>query len=95
MAQSVEIKCVNKTNRSSIHEKIENVGGVNLDGSRWKISQENAIAGIKSGKWAFYVTRSGRSVNVIVATSVYGNPYLKTESDTTEVNNLLSLPECP
>lgn len=36
-----------------------------------------------------------KSVWVIVATSQYGNKYLKTDNDGEQPNNLLILPECP
>lgn len=47
----VRISCVNKSDRTNPHERINNVGGVNGDGSRWKLSEDAAIAGIKAGKW--------------------------------------------
>lgn len=95
MAADVEIKCINKNDRYDPHERIKNVGGVNGDGTRWRLSQEEAIAGIEAGKWSFYVLQLGSIVRVIVATSRYGNKYLKTEADGEQPNNLLSLPECP
>jgi hypothetical protein len=94
MAQNVQIMCINKSDRQNAHERIKFVGGVH-NGERWKVSQEDAIAGIESGKWAFYVSVNGKTVWVIVAKSQYGHKYLKTENDGEQPNNLLSLPECP
>jgi hypothetical protein len=94
MPERHEILCINKSDRTSPHERITHVGGRNGDGKAWKITQESAIQGIENGTWAFYVTRGGRTVNVIVSTSKYGNKYLKTESDGEQPDNLLSLPEC-
>lgn len=97
MAIHIEIKCVNKSNRMSAHERILFIGGINPDGQRWKLSQEAAIDGIERGEWEFFVQRGiiGGSVKVIIAISRYGNKYLKTASDGEHPNNLLSLPECP
>lgn len=89
MAQRVQVKCINKTDRSSAHDRIRSIGG---DG--WKISQQDAISYIENKTYEFYVNRGGASVNVIVATN-NGTKYIKTENDGQQPDNLLSLPECP
>lgn len=94
MAERHQILCVNKSDRYNPHERITHIGGKNANGTRWRITQEEAITGIESGKWSFYVSRGGRTVDVIVAKSQYGHKYLKTVADGVQPDNLLSLPEC-
>jgi hypothetical protein len=93
MATSHEIKCINKPNRYNEHERIVNIGGLNNNGTSWKMSLDTAIKGIEEGEWTFYVYRKGIKVNVVIAEKS-GTKYLKTEADDSENNNLLELPEC-
>ncbi len=94
MAQRVEVKCINKSDRYNAHERIQYIGGTNGDNTRWKMTVSNAITKIENGTYSFYVSKGGASVDVIVATN-NGYKYLKTKNDDLQPNNLLSLPECP
>ena len=93
MADRHEVLCINKSNRYDPHERITHIGGKNPNGTPWKIAQLEAIQGIESGKWAFYVKKGGQTVDVIVASRL-GHKYLKTKPDGEQPDNLLSLPEC-
>ena len=88
------IDCINKNPRYDPHHRITRVGGRNDDGTRWKLSEDEAIAGIRGGKWDFYVHAGGRVVNVVIARAASGRVYLKTVDDGYAPDNLLSLPEC-
>jgi len=93
--QTAEVKCINKRDRPNPHERITHIGGYGT--SRWKLTQEDAIAKIERGEWNFYVTLPGknRAVWIEVGVSRYGHKYLRTQGDDDLRNNLLSLPECP
>ena len=94
MPYYIQISCINKSDRFSPHERIRAVGGRSSNGTAWTLSQEDAIAGIESGKWSFWVSVGVRRVGVVVAASAFGNKYLETEADGDQPNYLLSLPEC-
>ncbi len=95
MTQRVEIKCINKSDRQNRHERIQNIGGINPDGSQWQLSEDKAIGYIDDGTYSFWTKGGGEETNVIVVKHSSGRRYLKTEADTTTKDNLLSLPECP
>ena len=91
----LQILCINKTDRYNPHERIRFIGGLNSSGTRWKLPLADAISGIESRTYSFYVKVGGwDEVNVIIATHL-GYKYLKTQNDGEQPNNLLSLPECP
>lgn len=95
MAARYRIHCICHSDRLNHDRRIRYVGGVNPDGAHWKISQEAAIAGIESGRWGFYVERAGHEVEIVVATSRYGNKYIKAaDDDGPHPDGLLDLPEC-
>lgn len=92
---AIRVECIRKPDRSNPHRHITHIGGRNSDGTRWFLTEENAIQGIRQGKWSFYVHAGNRMVSVIIARSQQGHDYLKTEADAYRPDNLLSLPECP
>ena len=94
MTQDVQIQCINKANRANPHERISHVGGINPNNTKWRLSLDEAIKGVESGRWRFYTLVNGKSVWVVIATH-NGHKYLKTQADGFHPDNLLALPECP
>ena len=92
-AKVAQIKCINKTDRFSPHERISHVGGYVT--SAWKLTLDDAVEKIERGEWSFWVHVHGKSAWVVVAFSRNGRKYLRTGGDAEEDNNLLYLPECP
>ena len=91
----IQISCINKSDRYSAHERINHCGGL-INGQRWRKTQQQVVSEIDSHTNQYYVMVSGyREVGVIVATSQWGNRYIKTVEDGEMPNNLLSLSECP
>lgn len=89
-----EVTCINKPDRSSIHEHITHIG--NLAGN-WRITRNLAIQKIDSKEEAFYTIdlTSGKKAYVGVVRGD-GNkaPYLRTYADGVWNDNLLALAEC-
>lgn len=87
------VLCIQRSNRDSIHDRIESIGGLNRDGTRWRITKERAIEGIESGRWQFYVQIEDTISEVMISEN-QGFKYLKSTNNDTEIDNLLNLPEC-
>lgn len=94
MPSRYQVCCIVKTEFVNHHQRLRQIGGVNPDGSRWKMSEEEAIAGIEAGRWRFFVAYGGRHWDIVVALSKYGSKYLKSGADRLQPDSLLSLPEC-
>ena len=74
--------------------RLRGIGGINPDGTHWRISEADAIAAIEAGSWSFHIERDGRELPVVIAVSRYGGKYLKGASDKLHPDSLLALPEC-
>ena len=94
MASSHQVSCIRKDDRQDKYSRITHIGGANGNGSRWRLTLDEAISGIETGKWAFYTHVGGHQRWIRVA-SRNGRKYLRTEADQDTPDNLLSLPECP
>lgn len=95
MVSRRQITCIKKGNYQNTHERISYIGGLDESKSRWKLTRQEAIRGIESGEYEFYVKMKGIIYEVIVSISRFDYKYLKTTSDGEEPSRLLSLPECP
>lgn len=96
MAQ-YSVTCITKPNRESTHEYITHIGG-SINGTRWKITREEAIRQIETKTNSFYVTdptNPFKRSTVGVIRPALGYPYLRTYADGDWDNNLLSLTQCP
>ena len=93
MARPYRRRAVSSVSRAYSHdpfERIETIGGVNSDHTRWKLSQAAAIAAIEAGTDEFFVNAGGQPVRLTVLTH-QGQKYLKTERENTQPDDLLSV----
>ena len=88
------IQCIRRSDLFNHHRRIVAIAGVNPDGSRWTLSEIEAIAAIETGRWSFFVERAGDERPIIVAVSKYGSKYLKGADDRLHPESLLALPDC-
>jgi len=93
MIQSLHILSATKDHRLNPYQCVTHIGGLNADGSPWRLSIAEAIAGIRARQWDFYVTgQSGEKAWLHVTVSRDGHEYLKALSDPEVPRMLLALP---
>jgi len=63
-----EVKSFFRRNNDPISE-IEYIGGLNSDGSTWKLPVQKAVEGFFNGKWAFYIIVNGREIDFALDSS--------------------------
>ncbi len=90
-----EVLYVDKSSNMDPVDRIINIGGINALGNVWKLSQQQAIIGLESGTWEYFIKKSGKILDLIVVQGKGGVKYLKTEEDSEQPDNLLILPEFP
>lgn len=94
MARPYRSRAVLFVNRAYSHdplERVDAIGGVNSDRTRWRFSQTAAIAAIEAGTDEFFMKTADAAVKLIVVTH-RGEKYLKSEREKTHPDELLSLP---
>lgn len=93
MARPYRRRAVSSVTRAYSHdplERVEAIGGVNSDRTRWKLSQAAATAAIDAGTDEFFVNADGLPVKLVVLNH-RGQKYLATEREKTHPDDLLSL----
>ncbi len=88
-AQTVQVTCINKADRTSTCEAITHLGGYG-----WWATRQQVIASIEAGTHAFYTNVGGKVAWIDIRTSATGIKYVQTHADGQWNNNLLALPEC-
>ena len=85
-----EVTTVNRAYSRDPLERIESIGGVNADRTRWLFSQSVAIARIEAGTDEFFATTDTAVVKLVVR-SYHGEKYLQSEREQTHPDELLHL----
>ncbi len=93
MARPFRQRSVSSVNRAYSHdplEKIESIGGINSDRTRWSLSQAAAIAAIEAGTDSFFIPHESGPVKLVVLRD-REQKYLKSEREASHPDELLSL----
>jgi hypothetical protein len=89
------VRCHSRDNDDP-ERSIAAIGGVNPAGSRWRVSAQQAIAGLDSGRWEFFIRFNGRDVLLTTRKHEDGSRSLMTRADGFPPHSLLNLlPICP
>lgn len=93
MARPYRRRAVSTINRSYSHdplERIDSIGGVNSDRTRWTLTQVAAIAAIEAGTDEFFVSTETGKVKLVVLRN-REQKYLQSEREAQHPDELLSL----
>ena len=71
MSKLVQIQCA-KCDNANPHQRVRYVGGMNPDGTRWKMSEDEAVTGMKEGKLRFWTSRRQKIARVSSCASCFG-----------------------
>ena len=93
MSLSIRVDCVARAGRRPADDRIIGIGGVAPDGSRWRLTEDDAVAAMERGR-RFYVEQpKGHRVDLVVVPG-FGRKHIRTEADRRGPGLLLDLPEC-
>lgn len=82
MASDQEEKRINKSSIDEVHKDIQSADTFSFEEVDCKLSQQEIIAGVESGRLSLYIYKEGsQKSRVIVSESANGNKYLKIEND--------------
>jgi hypothetical protein len=95
MVTRLEIKWISRSEEQNSRVWATVVSGHYVDGSPWKLTEEDAIRGIEAGFLEFFVQAGGRTLEVDVGANRAGRKFLKTEADGERPDHLLKLPDLP
>jgi len=91
---SLQISCIRTISIRGL-EVIAAVGGVDAEGA-WIMDRSFAVQSVLLGDLSFFTEEGGVRTDVhVVMPEDGGEPFLRSNPDDTEENNLLSLPICP
>lgn len=94
MANSHEILFVRRNTSAETIFNITHIGGRLKEGAEWSIPCVDAIKGIESGRFEFYVQNdAGETEKLVVARHRKIGTYLKSERDSNKPTSLLNLPD--
>ena len=83
MATKHEVTSISRTLAPNGLEMISHIGGNGNESRSWKISHQEAIAGIENHIWEFFVKQGSKTHNLIVCISPLGTKCLKIEEGIT------------
>lgn len=93
MPSRYDVTAVCKAEGRNSFETVTHLCGESYDGSEWQITMEDAVEGVRCGRFEFVVqSEDGKQHELRIAMSPYARYYLKADKDRGEPRTLLSLP---
>lgn len=86
----IEVTCVITEDDGTDNERIVQVGG-----NGWQKKVSDVVWEMDLGVAIYFTMVDGQRAEIHKVTPDYGPPYLRTDHDDENTNNLMALPRCP
>ena len=88
-----QVDCIVRAFRTAPHSRIHMIGGIDA-GVYWRLSQDEAIAGMERGQWSFYIMLKNKPEPIVIVATSEGWKFLACRVNGVITDDLLWLPEC-
>ena len=91
----LHVRCVQPSDPPDPHARIVSVGGQGPYGEPFRYTHEEAVEGIRHGRFKLWFDHpDGHYTAIVVARGSFSHYYLKGEGDAEQPDSLLALPDC-
>lgn len=95
MTARFQVRFTRKGTGTQPQERVTAIGGLDPHAILWSLTGDEAVAGVESGEWSFFVRGADGETEIVVASTTRSDKYLKAACDKEQPETLINLPSFP